>query len=424
MNLSDIFNNYMKYKKITIPVTALVCVCIVGGIIFAVSHNSKDTTMTADKEAEQTDTNDETYEYICYDTAGTYSDEVTYTAADIKVDGVVLENATFDTLTITEDVGEGSVTLNKDTVNETLVINGGGQNSVYLNGGTYAQVISNDEDVHIVIGEKTTVTELNVLSSSYVEVYGAVETANVLPTTYVGEVAWKTGFETKDGAVVTALNISEDVDTETFVADTSNGEVKSTAALSKTQTSKVQSNTTSVTSTVQSNTTNAQATQNNNSANTGTSSSNSNSSSGNSNVSSTQKPSGSNTGNSNTNISSSNTTVHEHNYTLTNTTTETITDVEAYDEEVPVYNTEKLYVCNKCGYTTYGSSDADDHAIFYAENSPEPDLSHTFMPYQPGMYKTGTKTVHHDAVTHKEDTYTYTCSCGDSYTEKSGWYYD
>lgn len=239
--MEKLWQKYLNNKKITIPITVVIAGLVIGGIAYSVIAPNK----KADVADTKTKTKTEkvvTPEYICYDTAGTYSDKETYDAGDITADGVTVENATFNTLTITEAVGDGSVTLNNDTVKKTLVVNGGGQNSLCVNGGSYKEIISNDYDCHIVIDESCSVDTLTVPSSALVEVNGSVKTANVVPSTYEGEITWETGFKAGEKAKIEALNIAEDVKDTVAVEDASGNAVKETKSLSKEQTTKVQTN--------------------------------------------------------------------------------------------------------------------------------------------------------------------------------------
>ena len=120
--LLDLWDNFLTYKKITIPVTIVAAGLVIGGIGYGISASGKKA--AAPKEAKEKTEKVVTPEYICYDKAGTYSDKATYDAGEITVGDVTVENATFNTLTITEGVGEDSVTLNNDKVKKILVVNG------------------------------------------------------------------------------------------------------------------------------------------------------------------------------------------------------------------------------------------------------------------------------------------------------------
>lgn len=296
--MEKLWQKYLDNKKITIPVTVVIAGLVIGGIAYGV--------MVPNKKADVADTKTKTKtekvvtpEYICYDTAGTYSDKETYDAGDITADGVTVENATFNTLTITEAVGDGSVTLNNDTVKKTLVVNGGGQNSLHVNGGSYKEIISNDYDCHIVIDEDCSVDNLTVPSSALVEVNGSVKTANVVPSTYEGEITWETGFKAGEKANISALNIAEDVKDSVAVEDVTGNAVKEAKTLSKEQTAKVQTSAEKTVAAAANNTTAAKTEVVNNGGNT-SASTNTSASAGNTNTNTSASASNTNTS-SNTN---------------------------------------------------------------------------------------------------------------------------
>ena len=249
--LLELWDAYWERRKITLPVTIVVAGLVIGGIGYGISASGKKA--SAPKEAKTKTEKVVTPEYICYDKAGTYSDKATYDAGEITVGDVTVENATFNTLTITEGVGEGSVTLNNDNVKKILVVNGGGTNSLHINGGEYDEIVSNKYNCHIVIDENCSVEKLTVPSTALVEVNGTVKTANVVPSTYDGEVTWETGFKAGEKATITALNISEEVKDAVSVEDASGNAVKEEKTLTKEQTANVQANVQKVTTTAQSN---------------------------------------------------------------------------------------------------------------------------------------------------------------------------
>jgi len=60
----------------------------------------------------------------------------------VAADGVTLQNLVISgNLTISEAVGDGTVTLNNVTVAGDTFVRGGGKNSIHLNGGQYARII-------------------------------------------------------------------------------------------------------------------------------------------------------------------------------------------------------------------------------------------------------------------------------------------
>lgn len=91
----------------------------------------------------------------------------------IKAPGVTLQNMTITgNLYITEEVGEGDVTLNKVTVAGDTYIRGGGPDSIYINGGDYKNIIIQkeagkirivlitDRGVSVIIAEEAEDTEV------------------------------------------------------------------------------------------------------------------------------------------------------------------------------------------------------------------------------------------------------------------------
>ncbi|MBF4693632.1 S-layer homology domain-containing protein [Fusibacter ferrireducens] len=83
--------------------------------------------------------------YVVYDKSGTYGPETGMETVDnhvvIKADGVILQNLhiTGD-LIVSEEVGDGDVTLNNLTVDGETYVRGGGTNSIHINGGKYKSV--------------------------------------------------------------------------------------------------------------------------------------------------------------------------------------------------------------------------------------------------------------------------------------------
>lgn len=223
--MNNFLNWYKENKLISITATVLIVALVAGGIGFGVysankpkAEESKQVTVKENKDKDK----ETSTEYICYNTAGKYSDKVKYTAGEIVTDGVTVENASFDNLTITEAVGDGSVTLNNVKVSKLLVINGGGQNSVNINGGSYKEIISNDYDCHVVINKDAVVETLTALDSQLIEIDGKVTTTNILPTTYEGEVTWEHGIKTGESANIDNLKVSEEIADKVKIEGNSN----------------------------------------------------------------------------------------------------------------------------------------------------------------------------------------------------------
>ncbi|NMB40528.1 MAG: S-layer homology domain-containing protein, partial [Firmicutes bacterium] len=81
-----------------------------------------------------------------YNKAGTYGPKIGIETIDddvvISADGVILRNTVITgNLTISEEVGDGNVTLNEITVKGTTFIRGGGKDSIHISGGQYNNII-------------------------------------------------------------------------------------------------------------------------------------------------------------------------------------------------------------------------------------------------------------------------------------------
>ncbi len=83
--------------------------------------------------------------YVVYDQSGTYGPETGMETVDnnviIKSDDVILQNLRITgDLIVSEEVGNGDVTLNNLTVEGETYIRGGGTNSIHVNGGKYKSI--------------------------------------------------------------------------------------------------------------------------------------------------------------------------------------------------------------------------------------------------------------------------------------------
>ncbi len=81
-----------------------------------------------------------------FGTRGTYGPDIGSETIEgnviIEADGVTLQNTVIrGNLTISEEVGDGDVTLNNITVHGYTYIRGGGEDSIHINGGRYANVV-------------------------------------------------------------------------------------------------------------------------------------------------------------------------------------------------------------------------------------------------------------------------------------------
>jgi hypothetical protein len=113
--------------------------------------------------------------------AATYSQTGTFGPAtgDVTINGNVLISAAGVTLqntiitgnlTIAESVGDGDVTLKNVTVKGTTYINGGGANSINIDGCELGNVVSNKAGVHISCVNGTTIVTVTLASGATVDV--------------------------------------------------------------------------------------------------------------------------------------------------------------------------------------------------------------------------------------------------------------
>ncbi|MCR5144821.1 MAG: hypothetical protein K6B67_05875 [Lachnospiraceae bacterium] len=244
-------------KKIVIIACIVFAVIVVLTGVFIALNKKQDATLKKEQVAKVEQEIESAY--INYDKAGTYSKKMEYASGEVSVGDVIIENATFDTLEIKDSVGDGSVTLNNCNVNKCFVINGGGTNSVRINGGKYNEVISNKYNCHIVIDKTADIKTLTVPSTALIEIDGKVETCNVLKGDYAGDVTWETGVKLGDNATVTTLNVDEALSADnnaTSVVEVSNNNtnaIKSQNTMSSEQVAKVQQTTVAQTQNVSQN---------------------------------------------------------------------------------------------------------------------------------------------------------------------------
>ena len=244
-------------KKIVIIACIVLAVIVVLTGVFIALNKKQDATLKKEQVAKVEQEIESAY--INYDKAGTYSKKMEYASGEVSVGDVIIENATFDTLEIKDSVGDGSVTLNNCNVNKCFVINGGGTNSVRINGGKYNEVISNKYNCHIVIDKTADIKTLTVPSTALIEIDGKVETCNVLKGDYTGDVTWETGVKLGDNATVTTLNVDEALSADNnaaSVVEVSNNNtnaIKSQNTMSSEQVAKVQQTTVAQTQNVSQN---------------------------------------------------------------------------------------------------------------------------------------------------------------------------
>lgn len=199
-----------KFAGIVAAVVAVILVIILTIVIVLKEREPEVTEPETEEVMAVTEAETETEEVsaITYDEAGTYEDDAEYETGVITADGVELKGTTFETLTITEDVAEGTVNLDGVTVTKDLYVYGGGEHSVYIKKGS---VIRNVEvtkaNTHVVIEEGAAVETLKVLASNKVEINGTVDDVTVNAPEEGTEVTWESGIALGENAEVKEINL-------------------------------------------------------------------------------------------------------------------------------------------------------------------------------------------------------------------------
>lgn len=117
------------------------------------------------------------------DKAGQYEIDATTKTLEITAGGVVVKGGNLSKITVTESVGEGEVNF-KNVKAETLLVKGGGQNSIYFEDSSAFETViveKKDTPIRLVneIGSSVKTIEIST-GSSYVIIEGAVNVLNVL----------------------------------------------------------------------------------------------------------------------------------------------------------------------------------------------------------------------------------------------------
>jgi hypothetical protein len=431
--MNNFLNWYKENKLISITATVLIVALVAGGIGFGIysankpnAEESKQVTVKENKEKDK----ESSTEYICYNTAGKYSDKIKYTAGEIVTDGVTVENASFDNLTITEAVGDGSVTLNNVKVSKLLVINGGGQNSVNINGGSYKEIVSNDYDCHVVINKDAVVETLTALDSQLIEIDGKVTTTNILPTTYEGEVTWEHGIKTGESANIDNLKVAEEISDKVKIEGNFNA-IKSQVNMNTEEAAGIRAQASNAT-------TNASTTTSQAQVNTGGATNNSGSTTdrifvpgNNTNGQTTPEPAKPNkpkkvvqTVHSWGNISKDHPVAQhqiaydDYSYDSIETVDVNCTYTVRYEEEFihgewdePVTSYAEGFVCSDCGYNSTDYNDMLNHC----------EVKNHHKGINESRWAVDWDTIHHPAKYQKREYITYTCSeCGQTYEQRGG----
>lgn len=199
-----------KFAGIVAAVVAVILIVAVT-VVMVVREREPEVTEPETEEVmavTEAETETEEVSAITYDEAGTYEDDAEYETGVITADGVELKGTTFETLTITEDVAEGTVNLDGVTVTKDLYVYGGGEHSVYIKKGSAIRNVEvTKANTHVVIEEGAAVESLNVLASNKVEINGTVENVTVTAPEEGTEVTWESGIALGENAEVKEINL-------------------------------------------------------------------------------------------------------------------------------------------------------------------------------------------------------------------------
>lgn len=199
-----------KFAGIVAAVVAVILIVAVTVVMVVREREPEVTEPETEDVMAVTEAETETEEVsaVTYDEAGTYEDDAEYETGVITADGVELKGTTFETLTITEDVAEGTVNLEGVTVTKDLYVYGGGEHSVYVKEGSSIRNIEvTKANTHVVIEEGAAVESLNVLASNKVEINGTVDDVTVNAPEEGTEVTWESGIALGENAEVKEINL-------------------------------------------------------------------------------------------------------------------------------------------------------------------------------------------------------------------------
>ncbi|MFI3260830.1 MAG: InlB B-repeat-containing protein [bacterium] len=111
---------------------------------------------------------------MVYDAPGVYDENIFYEDVIIISDGVELKNLTSNNITVAEDIADGTITLTNVTVDGTLSILGGGENSVYVNSSLVNNVYINYDNVRVVMDASTEIENIETKEIKKLEIAGIV----------------------------------------------------------------------------------------------------------------------------------------------------------------------------------------------------------------------------------------------------------
>lgn len=132
-----------------------------------------------------------------YTVAGTYTETATYQNGEIKVSGVNIENASFTgNLTVVDSVIDGDIRLTNSAVQGELLVKGSG--TVYLDGGSYQNIILEKQGVKIVLLGAATVENLTARAAATI----IVDNQSRVKTLNVDKAASRTSITTQENGTI------------------------------------------------------------------------------------------------------------------------------------------------------------------------------------------------------------------------------
>lgn len=160
-----------------------------------------------------------------YSSAGTYQETEVLESGIISAKDVVLENTTFTKdLVINDKVGDGDITLRNVKVQGKLIIQGGGSNSIHIEGSNINKVAAEKFNTHVILDSKTIVQDLTMNSTNFINIDGTVKNINIasnanykvgMPTLEIGNTALVSTLEVngqaqiKSEAKIDSITINE-----------------------------------------------------------------------------------------------------------------------------------------------------------------------------------------------------------------------
>ncbi|MEG2770435.1 MAG: hypothetical protein RR902_06405, partial [Oscillospiraceae bacterium] len=185
-----------------------------------------DNTVVDDSVTSTDDTDSDT---LVITTAGNITPNAGVKNVVIEADGVILENASLDSITISPKLGDGTATL-KNVKVKTLDANGGGEHSLIINDCEVVTLVANREEgkLHISICVGSTVKTFKISSVVLADIVGGVDNLVVEDTASDPEVNILATSRVKDMLVkaLTQIKIDAKVDSVSVTGDAKGSEIE------------------------------------------------------------------------------------------------------------------------------------------------------------------------------------------------------